>query len=399
MFCKSICFVSPFSYPLLVGDGSGPGGAERQFFLFGDELAKQGWRVSFITDRPSQENTRKPTSLPVFPASFAYLGGSNLHMPLDWLSLWYAMKKADADFYIIKVPGHLLAPLAIFCRIFNRKSVFWAQMAFDANPEERTVNKLAGFLQDWGIKHTGIVIAQSKEQQTGFFNNYGIDAFLVRSICKKLQPLSIRNSKPNVKYSKTDVLWAGNSMPKKRYEVVIELAMKMPEVQFVLAMNKGDDIRFKQARNEAEALPNLQFLGQVSPIEMEGWFQQTKIFLNTSTQEGFPNTFLQAWMNGVPVVSLNIDPDNVIEKNRLGYVVQKNESLKDHSDFKNLAQETVGYVETLLNDEEIRQEMGERAVLYVNKNHSPSAVVPSLIVALAPNQNDRSNENCKKNLC
>jgi len=40
--------------------------------------------------------------------------------------------------------------------------------------------------------------------------------------------------------------------------------------------------------------------------------------INTSNFEGFPNIFLEAWATGVPVISLNVDPGNVIKKRRLG---------------------------------------------------------------------------------
>jgi glycosyltransferase involved in cell wall biosynthesis len=244
------------------------------------------------------------------------------------------------------------------------------------------MNWLACRLQNWGLKRTDIIIAQSEDQRRGFRDNFGINAQVVPSICESLNPSCAVEMTSDGSVKEVDVLWAGNSLPKKRQEVVFELARLLSDRTFAIAMNKSDDVRFAEATKEAEKLPNVTFLGTVSPVEMEEWFKKTKLFLNTSIREGFPNTFLQAWMNGVPVVSLNIDPDKIIEKNRLGHVVNKKEGLKDQSDFNDLARDAAVYVETLLNDNVIRKEMEKRAVLYIKKNHSPSVVVTRLINAL-----------------
>jgi glycosyltransferase involved in cell wall biosynthesis len=63
--------------------------------------------------------------------------------------------------------------------------------------------------------------------------------------------------------------------------------------------------------------------------------------------EGFPNTFLQAWARGVPVVSF-FDPDSLTRRLNLGRAVGTTEEMSQA-------------IEELIRDEPLRRAMGQRA--------------------------------------
>lgn len=378
----SVCFISPFAYPLLSGNGSGAGGAERQFFLFGRELSRKGWRVVFISDVPVQKRFVLSTLLPVIHSRFSYMGGSNLFIPYDWLHFLYAMRCAAADYYIVKTPAHLMAPMAFYCWLANKKLIFWAQTSSDFKSAQRNACKGARILYEWGLKKADIIIAQSREQCLDIVKNFGINACHVPSICGTLI-----NDKNRRGYQKDirddiDVLWVGNSLPLKRSEIVIELAKRMPKVMFAIAMNKADIDRFEQTAIAANSLSNVKFLGEVSPYEMESWFRRSKIFLNTSSREGFPNTFLQAWMNRMPVISLEIDPDSLISEENLGRIANKDDVLRCGDDILKLSELLIPFVTEFLSNSELRQFIGELGKKNVENNHSEEICVLKLLDAL-----------------
>lgn len=378
---RSICFVSPFAYPLLTNNGTGAGGAERQFTLFAKGLKNDGWDVSFITHYPDYNLKRLQTIFPVYPCNFSYMGGPKYRILIDWLSLYVAMNKSDSYYYILKVPGHLLAPMSIFCHLKKRKLVFWSQTSHDACKKRTDQIKIVSLLQDWGIKRSSTVIAQTESQLNDFENNYNLKANLVPSIAGELRNKNSYNSiGHNLK--KIDILWAGNSTKNKRFDVVISLAKMLPQYNFTVAMNKSDLDLYHSSCEQCASLNNVNFVGQVSHVEMEHLFEQAKIFLNTSIREGFPNTYLQAWMNGVPVVSLNIDPDNIIEKYGLGRIVKEDIYDINNKRVSGNVLRLRDYVFELLINHDLREYIGQRAVEYIQKCHTVEKVLPELIRVL-----------------
>ncbi|VAW13835.1 hypothetical protein MNBD_BACTEROID05-633, partial [hydrothermal vent metagenome] len=133
-----------------------------------------------------------------------------------------------------------------------------------------------------------------------------------------------------VSSSAQTILWVATIKEWKRPEIFIRLAKMFPKEKFVMVggMSKKSNEYYEKIKDMALKVKNLEFRGYLNLEEVEEEFSRAKIFVNTSVQEGFPNTFLQSWRRGIPVVSY-IDPDGIIEKESLGHVVSHEKTMVD----------------------------------------------------------------------
>jgi glycosyltransferase involved in cell wall biosynthesis len=74
----------------------------------------------------------------------------------------------------------------------------------------------------------------------------------------------------------------------------------------------------QQVRARASMLDNLDLYEDVPWSKIDNYFARARVFVNTSTYEGFPNTFVQAALHGAPVVSWRVDPDQLLSTGQLG---------------------------------------------------------------------------------
>lgn len=94
------------------------------------------------------------------------------------------------------------------------------------------------------------------------------------------------------------VVWLGRFTKVKRPDVVIEVARKLPHLNFVMA---GDGELRKNLELQAPA--NLRILGLQNASEMWGI---ADLALLTSDSEGMPLSVIEAQMSGLPVVATNV---------------------------------------------------------------------------------------------
>jgi glycosyltransferase involved in cell wall biosynthesis len=127
----------------------------------------------------------------------------------------------------------------------------------------------------------------------------------------------------------------------------------------------------ERIESAAQRLPNLELLPPRPRSRLLEEMQQAVAVVKTSRIEGMPNAFLEAWARGVPVLSLNVDPDAKIEDNRIG--VAAGGSLE----------RLIAAAATLWGDPEQRRAIGERARRFIQDVHSPETVTDRWVAVLA----------------
>ena len=321
------CFVAPNIYPLLYAncEHAHIGGAELQQLYIGKGLLQQGIEIHYIIVDYDGKQTAETKDFQIHK-TFRFqdgIPGLRFFYP-RLIKIWNALKRADADIYYVRSAGFLLGVVAYFCHQHNRKVIYAGAHDTDFIPENHIIRfRRDILLYHYGIRHCDKLIVQSDVQKKLLFKHFGLRGEIIRNI--SLDPLA-EIDPDNQKY----ILWVSTIRPWKRPERFIDLANAFPREQFV--MIGGKDVLnaklYDFIAQKCHKTQNIQFMG-FQPLErVESWFDKCKLFVNTSECEGFPNTFLQAWRRGIPVLSY-VDPDDVITNYGLGLAAKNGDRLEN----------------------------------------------------------------------
>jgi glycosyltransferase involved in cell wall biosynthesis len=362
---KHICFVGSDVYPVL-NPNFGPayiGGESVQHTLLARAFSDKGWRVSLVDQDYGQPEGESIGGITVHKTYPAKAGIPIIRFVYPRLTgILKALKKADADIYYQSCAGAKTGFVAWFCKKYKRKFVFRTAHDTDCIPGEHLINLWRDKqIYTYGLKRADLIAVQGVNQARLLQKYYGMKGFVVNMAVELPLDQELTAS------ITIDGLWVNNFRPFKRPERFIELAKSLPEYRFVMIGGAcaGLESYYETIANLAKPVKNLEFLGPVPYHQVNRYFSDAKVFINTSESEGFPNSFLQAWIRSVPVISF-FDPDSLIDRNRLGSSPNKMEDMIDE-------------VKNILNDTPLRMELSHNAKKFALKHYAPSAVVNSYI--------------------
>lgn len=320
-----LCFVMPGAYQLFHSvKCMEHGGAELNLYFLSKMFAlDERYEVSFIVEDQRQKHIEYYENVRVVRLTGLRWGEHKPDGKLKklWLKLViefstaYEMLFNRYDCVLVTTGSLILSRMVFWGQIYGKKRVvFRFANDYDVDPhhfESVGESKWKDRIYWWGLKKAKALIFQTKQQ---------------KSMYEKLEQQSgviIKNGfyvkKPLGQIKKRWILWVSRASEVKRPELFLELARQLPNEQFMMIMPGINEISTR-IQEEVVNMSNVSFQHYVPFDEIQTYFDEAKLFVNTSVFEGFPNTFIQCGMGQTPVLSFCIDPDQIIQKYQLGYV-------------------------------------------------------------------------------
>ncbi|MBN2326082.1 MAG: glycosyltransferase family 4 protein [Candidatus Omnitrophica bacterium] len=295
------------------------GGAELQLTLLARELAEQtDATIRFVTrgQGPAEEFLSGLLRIHKLPYRRLRIARSVWGM-LDCLR---ACRRLPSDIYIQRGGGFETGITGWAARSKNKPFLFMTSSLWDVDGfHETRRGVLYGTFYLYGLRRAGIIITQTEQQQRLLKERYGRESIVMRSA----HPIP-----EAIPEGKEGVLWVGRCEPCKDPDMFLELARRTPRISFTMVCPPANRMdMFERVQEKARVIANLRFLPGVSFEETERLFASHKVMVNTSTQEGYPNTFVQAFKWGLPIITARFDPDDILTAHGMG--LRTGEAIED----------------------------------------------------------------------
>ena len=346
------------------------GGAQYQAEVLVDQLVKEGdFEVTYITRQA--DNTFIPTgyriekiSTPKAVRKFGFW--------LDAVDIYRRLKRIKPHtIYQQGLRGHT-GIAARYAKTRDTKLVFQIASDFDVLPAKELAkssfssgSRIDKCLGEYGLRAADLVVAQTTVQNELMSYHYDRKAdLIVRNFHPPASGVTDQSS------TNPRVIWIANFKEVKRPELFVKLAENLCnlECKFIMIGRPGDERKYADLHRRMQNLDNLSYLGELSQKEVNAEIEKSHILVNTSLFEGFPNTFIQAWMRGLPVVTLGLNTDRLFDAKKIGICEDTFEEM----------QKTVS---NLVTDTLLRENMSKATIEYAEKYHSMSVIKP-LVEAL-----------------
>lgn len=299
-----ICFVSLPIYGYFnhsAYETSAGGGAKRQIYLLTQELQNE-FDICAVVGDYGQPRREERDGVVLHRAYTPQEESA----PARFLKLINAMRRADADVYIYRGHPRKAAFVYLIATLLRADWVYNVSNDSNLGYNYTNCSRSVRWLFSRGLEDARVILAQTQHQHNQLRKRFGVESTIV--------PNGYPPVAEDIETEREYFLWIGRIDPEqKRPHIFLECAEELPDQQFVLIGPRSDEEYARRIENKSSSLPNVRYVGPVTPDEVHGYYSRAVALVNTSAHEGFPNTFLEAWRYGTPVVSLDVDPGRYLD--------------------------------------------------------------------------------------
>jgi glycosyltransferase involved in cell wall biosynthesis len=283
---------------------------------------------------------------------------------VDALDLYRCLRRLKPDVIYQRVASAYTGVAAYYAKRHGARMIWHAASDADFNRKIQVAQRnfvrtyLESSLLAYGIRRADHIVVQTRHQARLLEDHYARRA---TAVVANFHPDPEATREPD---EPLQILWVANFKPLKRPDAFIQLAEDLRDlthVQFVMIGASASGGKSAEWHADLDrrmsSLPNLKCLGQLSQDQVNARLAGAYAFVNTSLYEGFPNTFIQAWQRGAPVVSLAVNPDGVLDDESVGIHAGSQHRLADA-------------VRRLVDDRGARDRMSRSAMEHARKFHS-----------------------------
>ena len=377
---KSICFIIPKFVTFSTG------GAEIQVHKLSQQFLKHGWRVEVVCR--GSNHRQQISESPFFDARIRYhYYRRSSFLCFDFFKVFFRLCQTRTTWLYNRTDDGATAAMVMYARLTGKKSIYAIASDSDLsikkytsqfssfefrNPLKRWLRladiKILDGMIEWAKRKTTLVFCQTATQQEELCKNFNRSGIHI--------PNSFDIKQTNTIEKENIILWVGNFRPVKQPEIFIQLAQRLKHhTNWQFVMIGEPDAASLPLIAQVENEPTFSFKGQLDYEETHRWFLKSKIAVNTSIIEGVPNTFIQAWMAQCYVVSLNVDPDQLLTKNGLGKF------------FGNAPDRMAEYLDQWLTEPPANEEELNKAYLFANEQFDINRNIDKIMHQLQKTEN------------
>jgi len=319
-----ICFWGNIAASL---NGRTIGGAELQMALLARSLAGAGNEVVIIDPHISQSFVTPEgihvLNVPEWNSGLPVIRNLTNRMP----ALYKALASQKADYYYIRMRSYF--NLAAYRAARKTKGKVIVGLAHDLDVASfikkfryeyiykfSLVKLLTQYIPNdlafsYILKRADFITLQHEGQRIKSSSIKGKQAVFHNIFDFSLMPLT--QSAPHDYF-----VIVGSLTPLKGAYNLLRIVNMIDKKNRIVVVGEPKGKQAEKIYKKLSKMSNVELKGRLPHQETLQLITNAKALINTSNYEGFPNIFLEAWAANVPVISLKINPGNVIDEYGLG---------------------------------------------------------------------------------